>query len=76
MNPDELLRIANRLAEGTFLADRDYPLQTELCRSVSATYYALFHTLCRCSADSLAGTDGRINIVQNGIEFTEHWTTD
>ncbi len=58
MNPVDLLTIANSLADGKLLTDIDGPHQTELCQAVSATYYALFHTLCLCCADSLAGTNG------------------
>lgn len=66
MNPVDLLVIAHRLADGQLLTDSDRPRQTELCRAVSATYYALFHTLCLCCADSLAGTNG---IGQNRTEW-------
>ena len=34
------------------------PRQSDLKRSVSTVYYALFHTLCRQCADCLIGTKG------------------
>ena len=39
-------RVGNRLGR---------PRQTDLCRAVSASYYAMFHTLARCGADTLVG---------------------
>ena len=35
---------------------RGRPRQTDLCRAVSAAYYALFHALSRNCADMLAGS--------------------
>ena len=55
MAPDNLISIARHLATGQVGLRRGRPRQTDLCRAVSATYYALFHTLARCGADSLAG---------------------
>lgn len=55
MAPDNLISIARHLAAGQVGLRRGRPRQTDLCRAVSATYYALFHTLARCGADSLAG---------------------
>ncbi len=53
MNPPHLIAIARQLAarEGR----RGRPRQTELCRAISAAYYAMFHTLARCGADLIAG---------------------
>ena len=53
MNPPHLIAIARQLAarEGR----RGRPRQTDLCRAISAAYYAMFHTLARCGADLLAG---------------------
>ena len=53
MNPSHLIDIARRLAAGS--GRRGRPRQTDLCRAVSAAYYAQFHTLARCCADMLAG---------------------
>ena len=55
MNPDTLISIARHLAAGQVGLRRGRPRQTDLCRAISATYYALFHTLARCGADLLAG---------------------
>ena len=56
MNPRDLIRIAKHLAAGLVGPGRGRPRQTDLCRAVSACYYALFHTLVRCGADTLAGS--------------------
>ncbi len=53
MAPRDLIRIARRHATGD--GRRGRPRQTDLCRSASAAYYAMFHTLARCSADMVAG---------------------
>lgn len=55
MNPDDLLNIAENLASGSIGPRLGRPRQTELRRAVSATYYALFHTLAINSADLLVG---------------------
>ena len=55
MNPGDLIRIAQYLASGSVGNRRGRPRQADLCRAVSASYYALFHTLARCGADMLAG---------------------
>lgn len=55
MAPDNLISIARHLAGGQVGLRRGRPRQTDLCRAVSAAYYALFHTLARCGADLLAG---------------------
>ncbi len=55
MDPANLISIARHLAAGQAGLRRGRPRQTDLCRAVSATYYALFHTLARCGADLLAG---------------------
>ena len=55
MNPDDLLEIADSLASGRIGSRRGRPKQAELRRAVSATYYALFHTLAKNSADLLVG---------------------
>ena len=55
MAPDNLISIARHLAAGQVGLRRGRPRQTDLCRAVSAAYYALFHTLARCGADLLAG---------------------
>ena len=53
MNPPDLIAIARQLAAGGDRRGR--PRQTDLCRAISAAYYAMFHTLARCGADLLAG---------------------
>ena len=55
MAPDNLISIARHLAGGRVGRRLGRPRQTDLCRAVSAAYYALFHTLARCGADLLAG---------------------
>ena len=47
---DELLDIARRLVEGD-------PIQTDLRRAISSTYYAVFHAICQSNADALVGGD-------------------
>lgn len=56
MNPGDLLRIAQHLAAGSVGSGRGRPRQTDLCRAVSAAYYAMFHALAQCCADLLAGS--------------------
>ena len=53
MNPEHLLDIADDLARGSGRLGR--PRQAQLARAVSTAYYALFHALANCCADSLAG---------------------
>ena len=53
MNPQDLISGARLLAHGN--GRRGRPRQTDLCRAVSASYYALFHTLAGCGADLIAG---------------------
>ena len=48
----ELTAQALRLARAT----RQRPRQVDVNRAVSAAYYALFHTLTRLCADTIAGT--------------------
>lgn len=55
MIPGDLIRIARSLASGSAGMRRGRPRQTDLCRAVSAAYYALFHALAGCCADMLAG---------------------
>lgn len=55
MNSGDLLRIARHLAAGAVGSGRGRPRQTDLCRAVSAAYYAMFHALAQCCADLLAG---------------------
>ena len=55
MSPQDLISIARHLAGGGVGGSRGRPRQTDLCRAVSAAYYAMFHTLARCGADLLAG---------------------
>ena len=55
VNPDDLIRIAEHLASGGVGGGIGRPVQAELRRAVSATYYALFHALARCCANMLVG---------------------
>ena len=56
MNPHDLLAIAERLARGGVIGSgRGRPPQAELRRAVSATYYAMFHALALCCANTLVG---------------------
>ena len=52
MNPNNFLRTARRLATPT---GPGRPLQSDLRRAASTTYYALFHCLAECVADSFVG---------------------
>ncbi len=52
MNPTHLLDVADQLAGGD---GPGAPRQVNLRRAVSTVYYALFHWLARCAADSLVG---------------------
>ena len=52
MRPDELLKVADTLAEGE---ERGRPNQEESRRAVSTAYYALFHTLANNCADLIIG---------------------
>lgn len=54
MNPTDLISTARQLASGA--GRRGRPRQTDLCRAISAAYYAMFHMPARCGADALAGT--------------------
>lgn len=49
------MRIAAHLSSGALGGSRGRPRQTELRRAVSAAYYAMFHTLAACCANTLAG---------------------
>lgn len=55
MNPLDLLRIAEGLARGALGSGSGRPRQAELRRAVSAAYYAMFHTLAQCGANTLVG---------------------
>ena len=55
MNPHDLLRIAEGLARGAIGSGRGRPRQAELRRAISSAYYALFHTLALCGANTLVG---------------------
>ena len=48
----ELIAQANRLARAT----KQRPRQVDMNRAVSTAYYALFHTMARLCADTIAGT--------------------
>ena len=55
MEPFDLKRIAEQLASGAVGSGVGRPRQAELRRAVSTAYYAMFHTLARCCADTLVG---------------------
>lgn len=59
MNPSYLVDIARGLATGAISGRRGRPRQTDLCRAVSAAYYALFHALAQSNADMLVGSGNR-----------------
>ena len=59
MNPSYLVDIARGLATGAISDTRGRPRQTDLCRAVSASYYALFHALAQSNADMLVGAANR-----------------
>jgi hypothetical protein len=52
--PADLLKTAAHLAA----PHKGKPRQADLLRAASTTYYALFHALARCCADSLLGGQG------------------
>ena len=57
MNPTDLIDSARQRAGGTSSTGRGRPRQTDLQRAVSDTYYAMFHSLAACGANTLAGTN-------------------
>ena len=59
MNPSYLVDVARGLATGAISGSRGRPRQTDLCRAVSATYYAMFHALAQSNADVLVGAANR-----------------
>jgi hypothetical protein len=52
--PRDLIATATNLAE----ANNRKPRQSDLLRAISTTYYAMFHALARCCADTMIGTNG------------------
>ena len=56
MNQRDLIRISRQLASGVVGGSQGRPRQTELCRAVSAAYYALFHALALSGANALVGS--------------------
>ena len=54
MTPANLIATARDLAA----TGRGRPRQSNLCRAVSTTYYAMFHCLALCCADTLVGAAG------------------
>lgn len=79
MIPEDLIAVARGLARGAVGGAvesdsgavggaRGRPRQTDLCRATSAAYYALFHTLARCCADTLVGATPA---VRNGSAWTQ-----
>ena len=60
MDAYEMILMARALANGELGSGRGRPRQAELRRAVSMTYYAMFHSLAKQSADMLVGaTRGR-----------------
>ena len=59
VNPQDLIYIATQLADGLGGGRRGRPRQTELRRAVSCAYYAMFHTLASCCADTMVGATPR-----------------
>ena len=55
MNPDHGIEISRWLATGVVSGRLGRPRQADLRRAVSNAYYAMFHTLARSCADSIAG---------------------
>ena len=55
MGPSDFIATARDLVERT---SRGRPRQTNLRRAVSTTYYALFHCMAICCADTLVGGAG------------------
>ncbi len=55
VTPRDLIAVARGLAGGAIGGPRGRPRQTDLCRATSAAYYAMFHALARCCADTLVG---------------------
>ena len=56
MKATNLLRVAQAHAQGAVNAGVGRPLQEELKRAVSTTYYALFLHLCDATANLMVGT--------------------
>ena len=54
MNPYSLLAAAHDLIE----AGQGRPRQANLCRATSTAYYAMFHCLAACCADTIVGGSG------------------
>lgn len=52
--PRDLIATAFDLAD----ANNKKPRQSHLLRAISTTYYAMFHALARCCADTMIGTNG------------------
>ena len=55
MQPLDFITTARRLAMGS---RRGRPLETDLRRAISTAYYALFHCLASCCADTIVGGAG------------------
>lgn len=56
MNPSDLIDSARQRAGGVAPFPRGRPRQTDLQRAVSDAYYAMFHALATCCANTLVGT--------------------
>lgn len=72
MNPRDLIRIARHLASGAVGGGRGRPRQAELRRAISATYYALFHSLALSCANTLAGSSRNRPSWQQTYRALEH----
>ncbi len=61
MLPTDILNTARTLVN----QDKGRPRQVNLKKAISATYYAMFHTLCQNCANSFIGTSKRSNRAWN-----------
>ena len=79
MKSTNLLRVARAHAQGAVNAGIGRPLQEELKRAVSTTYYALFIHLCETTANLMVGTlrpdSGRRAAWQRMYRVLQHGAT-
>ncbi len=68
MKPSDLINTAEHLLK----IGNGRPRQSDLQRSVSTIYYALFHSLARCCADSLIGTTKAAQNSQAWLQVYRH----
>ena len=65
MIPSDLLRRAEVSATEGMVGSSGQPSETDLRAAISSAYYALFHTICRYSADLLTAPDPEGLLAQN-----------